>query len=190
MEYSKFLILHLNYYFLQLILIILSSVWTLKNYKTLQKKNLSSYKKKFLEEINIELTIYILVLFELIYKLIKFSDFRKHNFFISSVISDIITLLIFGFLFYFFEKNPFNLENLFLEEITLLGRAFVLVFRVICLSFEILNLRKICNSCKDVEISGFGLEEEDLEFRVMDKESRFFYKNKKVEFYEEIESLL
>ena len=190
MEYSKFLIIRLNYYFLQLILIILSTVWTLKNYQNLHNKNLTKYKRKFLEEINIEITIYILVFFELIYKIYKLSNFEKKNFiYLSSVILDFLTLLIFGLLFYFFEKNPFNLENLFLEEITLFGRALVLVFRVVCLTIEIINLRKICQNCKNIEISGIG-DELGFQYRVMDRSSEYFYKNQKVECYEEIENLV
>ena len=131
--------------------------------KKVQKKFLIHMRRTFMQELDFEVVVYALVLGEfchnIILKCCNYKDlyYTKCHFYL-----DLLVLVSFVGLFYSFDKNPFNFEEILLENL-----LFAFRFAVLCVRFfqnihKFIYLSKVCSSCKDLNIDSRSYDESTL----------------------------
>lgn len=89
----------------------------------------------YMEELNVEIILYVFVYLEVMWRVIFFSGVQKSFIYKLSLSLDLFFVVLFGITLYVIHKNPFDIENLFLESFTIFFRAINLMVRFFSLVF-------------------------------------------------------
>lgn len=126
--------LNITYIVFQIIILILCLYFCFTNILKFNEQNLDR-NVIHMEEINVEVVLYIFVYLEVIWKIIFFKNIENSSLYKLTFTLDLLFLITFSVTLYMVKINPFEIETFLLEGFSVIFRAINLIIRLISLIF-------------------------------------------------------